>query len=103
MMESLASLRGQAASFVTASQLDPILNHVEFLHDQAKLVQAMTIVMFLQGLKSFLTVTAYRKVTSLPSRLEALELRLKTLVPMAEQWVNLGRLERSTIEEILPA
>jgi hypothetical protein len=28
---------------------------------------------------------------------------LKTLVPMAEQWVNLGRLERATIEEILPA
>ena len=103
MVELLASLRAQAASFVTASQLDPILNHVEFLHDQAKLVQAMTIMMFLQGLKSFLTTTAYRKVTSLPVRLEALELRLKTLVPMAEQWVNLGRLERATIEEILPA
>ncbi|WP_121990616.1 HD-GYP domain-containing protein [Nitrospira lenta] len=103
MTEALASLRAQAASFVTASQLDPILGHVEFLHDQAKVVQAMTIMMFLQGLKSFLTVTAYRKVTSLPIRLEALELRLKTLVPMAEQWVNLGRLERATIEEILPA
>jgi len=103
MTGALASLRAQAASFVTASQLDPILGHVEFLHDQAKLVQAMTIMMFLQGLKSFLTVTAYRKVTSLPIRLEALELRLKTLVPMAEQWVNLGRLERATIEEILPA
>lgn len=103
MTEALASLRAQAASFVTASQLDPILDHVEFLHNQAKLVQAMTIMMFLQGLKSFLTVTAYRKVTSLPIRLEALELRLKTLVPMAEQWVNLGRLERATIEEILPA
>lgn len=103
MTEALASLRAQAASFVTASQLDPILSHVEFLHTQAKLVQAMTIMMFLQGLKSFLTVTAYRKVTSLPIRLEALELRLKTLVPMAEQWVNLGRLERATIEEILPA
>ena len=103
MTEALASLRAQAASFVTASQLDPILHHVEFLHDQAKLVQAMTLMMFLQGLKSFLTVTAYRKVTSLPIRLEALELRLKTLVPMAEQWVNLGRLERATIEEILPA
>lgn len=103
MTELLASLRAQAASFVTASQLDPILSHVEFLHDQAKAVQAMTIMMFLQGLKSFLTVTAYRKMTSLPVRLEALELRLKTLVPMAEQWVNLGRLERATIEDILPA
>ena len=50
-----------------------IEGHVEFLHDQARGVQAMTIMMFLQGLKSFLTVTAYRKMTSLPSRLEALE------------------------------
>ncbi|MEQ1793758.1 MAG: HD domain-containing phosphohydrolase, partial [Nitrospira sp.] len=103
MMESLASLRAHGASFVTASQLDPILSHVERLHEEAKLVQAMTIMMFLQGLKSFLTVTAYRKVNSLPNRLEALELRLKTLIPMSEQWVNLGRLERATIEEILPA
>ena len=103
MTDALISLRAQATSFVTASQLDPILGHVEFLHEQAKVVQAMTIMMFLQGLKSFLTITAYRKMTSLPIRLEALELRLKTLVPMAEQWVNLGRLERATIEEILPA
>lgn len=104
MTEMLAALRERGATdFVTASQLDPILSHVEALHDLARTINAATIVMFLQGLKSFLTSTAYRKVDTLPQRLEAIELRLKALVPMAEQWVTLGRLERAAIEEILPA
>jgi len=59
--------------------------------------------MFLQGLKSFLAETAYRKGGSLPQRLWAVEERLLALVPMADQWVTLGRLERASIEEILPA
>ncbi len=58
--------------------------------------------MFLQGLKSFLTATAYRKVESLPQRLHAVEERLQALASMAEQWVTLGRLERAAISEILP-
>ncbi|MFO0706013.1 MAG: HD domain-containing protein [Nitrospira sp.] len=103
MTDRLTVLRSQSADFVTASQLDPILANVEFLHDQAKSVHALTITMFLQGLKTFLTATAYRKVASLPHRLEALAMRLTTLVPMAEQWVNLGRIERAAIKDILPA
>lgn len=104
MTEMLADLRARGATdFVTASQLDPILSHVEALHDLARTINAATIVMFLQGLTSFLTSMAYRKVDTLPQRLEAIEVRLKALVPMAEQWVTLGRLERAAIEEILPA
>lgn len=103
MTAELARLRAEgAADFVTASQLDPILAHVEALHECAKSIQAATITMFLQGLKSFLTVTAYKKVSTLPQRLEAVEERLNALVPMAEQWVTLGRMERTAIEEILP-
>lgn len=100
----LARLRNQEpANFVTASQLDPILADLDALQRRAKAIQAVTIMMFLDGVKSFLTVSAYRKVASLPQRLEAVEERLNALVPMAEQWVSLGRLERSAIEEILPA
>ncbi|HXV68827.1 MAG TPA: HD domain-containing phosphohydrolase [Nitrospira sp.] len=88
--------------FVTASQFDPILTDVESLHDCAKTVHATTIMMFLQGLKSFLTETVYRKVESLPERLKAVEERLMALVPMAQQWVSLGRIERASIEDILP-
>ncbi len=99
----LALLREQSTpDFVTASQLDPVLAHVEALHDFAKTIHAATITMLLQGLKAFLTVTAYQKLATLPQRLEAVEERLRALVPMAEQWVMLGRLERTSIEEILP-
>lgn len=99
----LQHLREQGTpDFVTASQLDPILAHVEALYDCAQTIQAATITMFLQGLKSFLAVTAYRKEATLPQRVEAFEERLRALVPMAEQWVVLGRLERTAIEEILP-
>jgi len=31
------------------------------------------------------------------------EERVRRLIPMAEQWVTLGRLERASIQEILPA
>ncbi len=89
--------------FATASHLAPILTHVEALHELAETIQSTTIGMFLQGLKSFLTATAYRKVESLPQRLHAVEERLQALASMAaEQWVTLGRLERAAISEILP-
>lgn len=100
---ALMRLREQGtADFVTSSQLDPILADVESLHDCAKTVHATTIMMFLQGLKAFLTATAYRKIETLPQRLQALEERLMALIPMAQQWVTLGRLERASIEDILP-
>ncbi len=99
----LMRLREQGTpDFVTASQLDPILVHVEALHDFAKTIHAATIMMFLQGLTSFLTVAAYRKLATMPQRLQSVEERILALVPMAEQWVTLGRLERASIEEILP-
>jgi hypothetical protein len=60
------------------------------------------ITMFLQGLRSFLMVAAYRKTSTLAERLGAVETRIHALIPMAEQWGNLGRVERSSIGGILP-
>ena len=88
--------------FVTASQLDPVLTQVEALHDAAASVQAGMITMFLQGLRSFLMVAAYRKASTLPQRLATVESRIQALLPMAEQWVSIGRVERAAIAEILP-
>ena len=104
IIEALHNLRGQARpDFVTASQLDPIVHEVDALHDLADRVQASTMTMFLQGLRSFLVVAAYRKASTLPQRLETVEARMQTLIPMAEQWVSIGRIERAAISEILPA
>ena len=88
--------------FVTAAQLDPVIQHVEALHDASASVLAGTITVFLQGLRSFLMVSAYRKAATLPQRLASVEARIQALVPMAEQWVSVGRVERSAIAEILP-
>ena len=93
--------RGQM-DFVTASQLDPIVQQIEVLYDMANHVQATMITMFLQGLRSFLMVAAYRKTSTLPQRLETVQGRIHALIPMAEQWVNIGRVERLAIGNILP-
>lgn len=104
IVQALTSLRSQGTTdFVTASQLDPIVREVDVLHDLAGRVQASMMTMFLQGLRSFLIVAAYQKSSTLPQRLETVETRMQTLVPMAEQWVNIGRIERAAISDILPA
>ena len=101
---TLSNLRAQGATdFVTASQLDPVLEQVEALYDLASYVQATMITMFLQGLRAFLMVAAYRKTSTLAQRLGTVETRIHALIPMAEQWVNIGRIERSAIHDILPA
>jgi hypothetical protein len=100
---TLANIRAQETTdFVTASQLDPILEQVEALYDLAGQVQATMITMFLQGLRSFLMVAAYRKNSTLAQRLGTVETRIHALIPMAEQWGNIGRVERSAISDILP-
>jgi hypothetical protein len=100
---TFVGLRAQGApDFVTAPQLDPILEQIEALYDLASHVQATMITMFLQGLRSLLMVAAYRKTSTLAQRLETVETRIHALIPMAEQWVNIGRVERSAISDILP-
>jgi len=104
MTQLLGELRKDGMTdFVTAAQLEPIIQHVEALHDASASVQAGMITMFLQGLRSFLMISAYRKAATLPQRLATVEARIRALVPMAEQWVSVGRVERSAIAEILPA
>jgi hypothetical protein len=98
----LAELQKDDSDFVTSSQLTPILDQVEALHDASETVQAGMITMFLQGLRAFLLVAAYRKTPTLAKRLAAVESRIQALVPMAEQWVSIGRVERAVIAEILP-
>ena len=99
---TLASLRTSGVEdFVTTSQLDPILEQVEALYDLASHVQATMITMFLQGLRSFLMVAAYRKTATLSQRLGTVEMRINALIPMAEQWSNIGHIERTAISDIL--
>ncbi|BCA53630.1 hypothetical protein W02_07700 [Nitrospira sp. KM1] len=103
MSQKLTALREVGVTdFVTTAQLDPVVEEVDALYQAAGHVQAGMISMFLQGLRSFLVVAAYRKTTNLPQRLETVMGRIEALEPMAEQWVSIGRVERVAIAEILP-
>jgi hypothetical protein len=57
--------------------------------------------MFLHGIRSFLLVAAYPSNSTAAQRLESIEVRIQALIPMTEQWSNIGRVERSAISEIL--
>jgi len=91
-----------SGEFVTTAQLDPVIEQIEALHADADRVRAGMMTMILQGLRSFLLVVAYRKSESTPTRLAALDGRIRALVPMAEQWVTIGRVGRAAIADILP-
>ncbi len=104
ILRALSVLRSDAGeSGFSEERLMPVLREVDSLYNVAKSVSASTIVLFLDGLRAFMRVAAYRKVSMAIRRLEAVESRLGALIPMAEQWVNVGRIERAAIDEILPA
>lgn len=104
ILRGLSVLRSESdVSGLSEERLMPVLREVDVLYDVAKAVNASTIVLFLDGLRAFMTVAAYRKTATAIRRLEAVELRLGALIPMTEQWVDVGRIERAAIEEILPA
>jgi hypothetical protein len=123
IIQALHNLRSQETDAGTASQLDPIMSEVEALYELANGVHASMITMFLDGLRSLLLDLANRVQTSMflprlrsfllmkadknPSllrpRLDMVEARVRTLIPMAEQWVTIGRTERADISEILRA
>ncbi len=128
IIQALHNLRSrETTDSVTASQLDSIVCEVDALYDLANRVQAAMLTMFLHELRaflvcdlanrvktsmltmflhrlrSFLLVNAYRKASTPPQWLEMVEARVQTLIPMAEQWVNIGRTERADIREILRA
>ena len=128
IVQALHTLRSQETTgFVTASHIDPIVCEVDALYDLAVRVEASMMTTFLHGLRSLLRydlanrveasmmtmirhglrslflARADRKASTLPQWLETVEARVQTLIPMAEQWVNIGRTERADISEILRA
>lgn len=82
--------------------LEPIFEEIDVLFEASEKVSAANISVFLQGLRTFLRVTAQHKPAVIRERLAALEERLATLVPLAQQWVDVGRVERAAIFDILP-
>jgi hypothetical protein len=99
----VADLRRRDDDTVCSEKLlEPLVREILALYDAARKVNASSLMLFLAGLRSFLTVAVARPLAFLSHRFEAVEARLASLIPMAEQWVELGRVERAAISEILP-
>ena len=82
--------------------LEPIFNEIDILSNAAERVAATNIALFLNGLRTFLRVTVHQKPAAMRERLDAVKSRLVALVPLAQQWVDIGRVERAAIFDILP-
>ncbi|WHZ21387.1 MAG: Metal-dependent phosphohydrolase [Nitrospira sp.] len=82
--------------------MEPVFAAIDRLYDAADRVSASNITLFLHGLRTFLRVTAQHKPAAVRERLAAVEERLMALVLLAQQWVDIGRVERAAIFEILP-
>ena len=103
LASSLAQLEKKPLNVpLSAQALTVIFQDIDGLQESAEQVHATAITLFLQGLRAFLTVAAQSTAPGVSHRLQAVQGRLAALVPMAKQWVDIGRLERTAIIDILP-
>jgi hypothetical protein len=82
-------------------RLEKALQDIHALQETARALQAKTIMPVFHGLRTFLTVAAGNEVPILPQRFEAVRSRLRDLLPMAHEWVGLGKDERTAIEQAI--
>lgn len=103
LVQMIVRLRRESANRdLSLDALTPVLQHIDGLRHAVEEVGASTISTFLQGLRAFLVAASHNQTTDIPQRLEAVEARLRSLVPLAKQWVDIGRVERAAIIDILP-
>ncbi len=103
IMSALTVLReGSQEVVITEELLSPILSALQDLQSVAQRVEAGSLDPFITGLMTFLRVVAHRPVSSALPRLQAVDLRVQALRPMAQQWVEMGQVERTTIRQLLP-
>jgi hypothetical protein len=82
-------------------RVETLLQEVQALHDSARTFEAKPVMQFFHGLHSFLTIVSQQTVDIPPPRLEAVEARMKRIVPIAEQWVEIGKKERAVVQQFV--
>lgn len=88
---------------LSISEFDAILRDVSALHAAAQHVNATSVLAFLTGLRSFLTIVLQRRLTLASKKIEAVEARLTVVHAIAQEWVRVGRVELAAIGKLLPA
>ena len=81
--------------------LETLLQEVQALHDSARTCEAKPVMQFFHGLHSFLTIVSQRTIEIPPSRLEAVAARMKRIIPIAEQWVEIEKKDRAAVQQLV--
>ena len=100
-MSALKIDGGETSSRMTA--LQGSLQDVARLRIEAQQVNAGFAMMFFTGLHSLLTVVAQRRVLLAATRVESVKARLHVMGDAIRQWVEHGRAQRATINQLFPA
>lgn len=103
LIESLGEvMRDVSQAAVPMQSFAPSLAHIDLLCEEAARVSASNLAVFLNGLRTFFRITAEHKPATVRQRLAAVAERLHSLIPLAQQWVDIGKVEREAISAILP-
>ena len=90
-----------ADMLLSNGRMEKLLQEVQALHNSARALEAKPVMQFFHGLHTFLTILSQKAVDIAGPRLEAVESRIKRIVPMAEQWIEDGKKERAVIQEFV--
>ncbi len=93
--------KAQDAGF-SAGEFDSTFREMSALQAAAQNVCAASVMEFLNGLRSFLTIVLQRRITVASKKIEAVESRLTVVLAMAQEWVQVGRAELAAISKLLP-
>jgi chemotaxis protein histidine kinase CheA len=94
-------LSPHADRLLSNGRMEKLLQEVQALHDSALAYEAKPVTQFFHGLHGFLRALSLKVVDISASRVEAVELRMKRVVPIAEQWIEVGKKERAAIQQLV--
>jgi hypothetical protein len=102
IIEGVAHLKGTRVEGQPPSpQRERVFQEIEDLYNTSRMVNSTPIMLYLQGLRSFLRIATDRPALVPSTRYDVVEGRLALLQSLAEGWVEVGRTERASIEKIL--
>ncbi len=81
---------------------DSLIDRAGALWSASQQVNAVPAMTFFQGLRSFLTIVAERRVLPDSRQFGAVEQRIRSLLGEMQKWVEAGREEREAISALLP-
>jgi hypothetical protein len=90
-----------ADMLLSNGRMEKLVQEVQAMHDSARALEAKPVMQFFHGLHAFLTILSQKAIEIAESRLEAVESRLKRIVPIAEEWIEDGKKERAAIQQFV--